>query len=236
MMFNSRRESGLVLALGLVFIAGSAQASILVYSNFLSGPTAGYSKPAGAQIGDELFMTQGGILNAVGFSVYNSGTSDGPLNTADLTLDFWNYTGIGWGYDKVGTLVFDNYDFGATGLPPGYYTTLTFGDIASSQTINLSDDILAVLTLSDFTGGATKAGQVLYDPPTVGSSDDNFYMNDLAAGGTSDGWFWFGGSPVANFGWSIEVNNVPPVPEPATAFLLGAGLIGLTAFRRRFKR
>lgn len=222
------------MALGLLFIAGSAQASILVYSNFANGPTAGYSKPAGAQIGDELYLTQGGILNEVGLSVYNGSSSAGLLDTADLTMDFWNYTGIGWGYEKVGTLFYDDFSLG--GLPPGYYAAYTFGDIASSQTINLTDDIIAVLTLSDLTGGATRVGQVLFDPPTVGSSDDNFYMNDLAAGGTSDGWFWFGGSPVANFGWSIEVNNVPPVPEPATVFLLGAGLIGLTAFRRKFKK
>ena len=62
------------------------------------------------------------------------------------------------------------------------------------------------------TGGATKIGQVMMDPPTVGSSTDNFYMNGS--------WYYFGGDPVANMYWEV---GVVPVPEPAALGLLALG-------------
>jgi len=62
---------------------------------------------------------------------------------------------------------------------------------------------------------------------------------------------WWGGlvpdHGVVDFGIGILVNNIgvdsftlreqpSPIPEPATMFLLGSGLVGLAGFRKRFGR
>lgn len=209
------------------------QASVMVYANTTNGPLAAYAQAPGTQIGDDLLMTQGGTLDWFGFSVFNGSSSDGNLVTADLTIDFWNLSG--GGKSQAGTVVLDDVGFGAGGMAPGMWTSLLVPDVSSSQTITLTDDVLAVLTIDDVTGGATRVGQVLIDPPTVGSSSNAFYKNDTGIGGSSDGWFWFGGDPVANFYWSVGV--IPaPVPEPASLLLLGAGLVGLLALRVRQRK
>jgi hypothetical protein len=191
---------------------GPAAANI-VYSNVTNGPTAGYAPAVGSELGDELLTTGAGVLDSVQFSVYNSSASSGPLTTADLTLKFYNWDGTT--FAPAGSLAVTQANLG---LDPGYFTTLGFTDISSFATINLATDVLATLTITNVTGGATAVGQVLMDPPTVGSSGDYFYRDGS--------WYWFGGNPVANFYWEVGVT-----PEPATMLLALAG-IGLLARRR----
>jgi hypothetical protein len=52
------------------------------------------------------------------------------------------------------------------------------------------------------------------------SITDGKVWNDLGVGGT-------------NYGFIVEYESVP---EPSTMLLLGSGLVGLVAFRKRFKR
>jgi hypothetical protein len=67
-------------------------------------------------------------------------------------------------------------------------------------------------------------GPVMYDPPTVGSSLNDFWLDD----GTGWALYWFGGDPVANFGARITA-----VPEPTTLSLLCLGGVGFLIRRRR---
>jgi len=77
-------------------------------------------------------------------------------------------------------------------------------------------------------GGGAVSGLVLYDPPTVGTSDDWFWRNDAGT------WhaYWFGGNPVANFAATIEADPVTAVPEPLTAIGLLIGLGGAARYLR----
>lgn len=79
-------------------------------------------------------------------------------------------------------------------------------------------------------------GQAIFDPPTVGSSADNFWSSDNFGSNLgnnpagSDGWS-FGGppnNPNANFG-----NAITTVPEPASMAAIGLGIAGLISRRRK---
>lgn len=216
-----------ISSLNYMDLFGVAQPrTTVVYSN-VDTVTAAYSRlnPPAEEIGDELLMTAGGPLDSVKFSVFNSGSSGGgELLTADLTLKFYNWDSVGGTFVLAGTLAYDNVDFSGGqgagfGLQAGYYTTYSVtGLYDENNPINLTDDILATLTISDLTGGANRVGQVLANPPAIGSSSDDFYRDGS--------WYWFSGNPVANFYWEIGV-----IPEPATLALLALGL--LTLRRRR---
>jgi hypothetical protein len=199
---------------------GAAPRADVVYSNITNGPTAAYARawPPASEMGDELLMTSGGILDAVGFSVYNSSSSAGELQTADLTLRFYNWDGGVNAFVPAGSLSLPGVDFGTGGLPAGYYTILAFTNVSQVTTINLTADVLATLTIDNLLGRATRVGQVLMNPPTIGSSTDDFFKDGS--------WYNFGGTPVANFYWQIGV-----VPEPAALGLLALG--GLALLRRR---
>jgi MYXO-CTERM domain-containing protein len=185
----------------------------VVYSNVTNGPKSGYVAAVGSEVGDDLYTTGAGVLDSVKFSVFNGGSSAGPLTTADITLKFYNWDGSA--YALAGSLTAPAVSLN---LAPGYYTTLSYGSLSSISTINLGTDVRATITYSNVTGGATTIGQVLYDPPTIGASDDYFYKDG--------GVYWFGGNPVANMYWEVGVT-----PEPASMLLALAGL-GLFARRR----
>jgi hypothetical protein len=198
--------------------AGSpATTGTIVYDNVVTVVSA-YSRtnPPAEEIGDDLLMTSGGELDSVAFSVFNSGTSAGPLVTADLTVRFYDWDSGTGTYVYNNGLYWDNFSFG-TGLALGYYTTLSVTNISSFFDIFLTNDILATLTISDLTGGANKVGQVITAQAEVGSTDDVFYRDG--------GWYWFNGNPYAGFYWEVDV-----IPEPASLVLV---LVGLTLLRRR---
>lgn len=185
--------------------------------------TASYSRPVvagvGSEIGDELLMTntETVYLDSVGFSILNPSTSAGPITTCSITVRFYNYDLLGDTFIYAGGLTWDAVQLD---LPLGYYQTFDVADLYDAlNPIALSNDVLATMQLTNITGGATRAGQMVANPPTVGASDDYFFRDGQL------GW-WFGGTPVANFYWHID-----GVPEPMTLALLAVGALAL--IRRR---
>jgi hypothetical protein len=80
-------------------------------------------------------------------------------------------------------------------------------------------------------------GQLIINPPDVGASND-FFFQSTASGPSGDAppgtLFFFGGNPVANFGWGFTSNQA--VPEPSTLALSAFGglvLVGVRLTRRR---
>ena len=103
----------------------------------------------------------------------------------------------------------------------GYYSTYSATGLAvNGIPVPANGYLLASLTLSNPSNGQ-QVGQVLANPPTVGSSTNDFWK-----GPPPGSWLWFGSTgPVANFYWKIDIT-----PEPASLFLIAGGLLFL---RRR---
>lgn len=96
------------------------------------------------------------------------------------------------------------------------------GSGAWSYTISLPTPLGAPADLwIGFSFSAANAGLLTFSPPTVGTSHDLFTINNA-------GPYWFGGNPPANF-----YLETVPVPEPTSLLMLGSGVMGLFALRRR---
>jgi hypothetical protein len=202
---------------------------ITVYDNTGSPIGIAFSQNPGAWIGDELLMTGGGILEDVGFSIYNKyHTGVGQLDFVDADILFFDANTFAY----VGGVTFaamDMFTMFGSALLPGYFGTV-YADGLASLNINLPQNIIAIEVLYNPLGTNVQGlGQVGGQPaPLVGASTNDFYLDNTLATppGTQAGWYWFGATNSANFWWEISV-----VPEPASFGLLALGALAL--IRRR---
>lgn len=180
----------------------STNAIAIVYDNTLSAANFGISSTdLSAVWGDELFATGTGLLSSQRLSLYNPGTSAGPVLTATLgvtILDAGTSALLG-GYSV-------SVNFGA-GLNPGSYSLVTVTGI-DPLLINLTTTDLVVLQrVVSFTGTANRLGIASLNPPTVGSSPGTMYITASTVGGGSAGFYTIATGP-ANPAYQIGV--IPP--------------------------
>lgn len=184
---------------------GSTQSygPIIAYSNTTT-PLGYYF--SGADYGDDLQMTQAGTVNGFTFGYY-----DPAGGTALSSVNVW-----------FNNLYDGSYITGYTisGLP-GDGAWIISVDITGFEFAS-PDYIL--MSIGFYSSNSPEAGWLMFNPPTIGSSQDMFYIWQPY----TPGWYWFGGPPaVANFCAEIAM-----IPEPGTIAALAAGL-GLIALRRR---
>lgn len=179
----------------------------IVYDNTASPANAGFSSTSLASVwGDELLTTNPGILSGFKFTIYNSSSSLGTLLTAACTISFYDgatATYLG-GFNTT-------VNFG-TGLAKGSYSFINVTGIDPLAITLNTTDIIVTQQITSKTGTANRLGFVSLDPPTVGSSDVDFYANSSTVGAA--GWYLL--SVNANLGYQVTVSSLPVPAEKTT--------------------
>jgi hypothetical protein len=190
-----------------------------VYDNTTNGANGAWAASIGAEFGDELRMVGQGPLELFSFSIYNSSNSTSPCLAVDVMLRFYDGSLTLLGSYNVGTV-----SFTGAGLLPGWYTTIDDLDL-SAEGIVLPCVVVATQQYSNVVGDAagtpTAMASVMYDPPTIGISSDDFWMDG--------GWYWFSGDPVANFYNKVDIDT----PDPCLSLYDstgGSALFGVADF------
>ncbi|MGE3310370.1 MAG: PEP-CTERM sorting domain-containing protein [Limisphaerales bacterium] len=159
----------------------------------------------------------------------------------------------GFNFDGDETLTLNLYEM--DGAPtPGSFGFNTPGTLLFSQTVPISATDGALIDFVDLSGtvdlpaivgvglsfggvdfdpvgAGSDAGPLLYHPPGLGDSLDDYWLRGFPNGGDPWGLYTFGGNPPVNLGVQLYAN---PIPEPGTwVAMLGFGtLVGSIAFRR----
>jgi hypothetical protein len=173
-------------------------------------------------------------ISGVQFSVFNADTA---TFRAAFNLQFFADDGAGNGPGTflgsarlvpagANRIALGNTTFGGTLSTP--FTVPSDGrfwaGISFDNSVTLAPATIAQLN---------NLGMSTFDPPTVGSSTDLYFVSSATGtfpGGNPAGTLGnLGGNPVANFGWSFT-----PVPEPmsVTTFLVAGGLLAYRRVRR----
>jgi hypothetical protein len=224
-------------------VSGDVVSPGAVYSDVTNASGYYYSADDATSVGsvtytgmmaDDLTPIGGGTVSQVSVVIYNA---NGSTVTAGLELSFYDNTGDGGG--SPGNLL-SAFSVGSLSIPAGYTTQpINFSGVGF---VFPSTTTWAGLSFNNASNPSTTAdelnnlGQGLDDPPDAGSSADEFYNGSTDGApytsnsppGTLE---YFGGSPVANFGWEIVVS-----PEPASAILTAAALLALASHRTRSRR
>jgi hypothetical protein len=230
--------------LGSAAVVPSGKAQVTIYDNTENFTGFSFSN-AGATMGNKNTylvaddLTYNPLLalapvTSFEFSLSNSNTTTQGIMANVL---FYDSNGTGGG---PGTLL-ASFTFNPISLATNSVTVVT-ATLTPLQYFTLPTDgtIWAGIFFSTSTGQSStilnKFGQGLFNPPTVGTSQDElFYSTGLGPTGSNPaGTIYsspFGANPPANFGWQLSTTVVP---EPASAALFIVGGLGLLlAVQRR---
>ena len=175
-----------------------------VYSNTANWTGYGIGLPIGTEFGDDLKMVGEGPLADFSFSIVNFSAED--LYSIDVELRFYD-----------GSMNFiGNYDLGAVsfpwagGLPGGGWssTTLDNTDLAATGMYLPATTVCTQIYTNPVGSGAITddVGPLIYDPPTIGVSEDYFFWNGS--------WWWFGGEPPLNLYYGVRLSDPIRLPPP----------------------
>lgn len=231
----------------------AAQAQVIVYNNTTTLKSAFANDGATDTnlvtnlVADDINPLKGNAGRGVTqftFSVFNGATV---AVTAAVHIRFYDDQAPGFS-GGPGNFI-GGVDFSPASFTGGNSISLfTYTAPTGTTVFNIpSDDSLWAGVTFDAVGLSTTAanlnllGQGLYNPATIGGSDNRFFISDNPGlfsssnpGGASTYSFGAGG-PVANFGWKFQIAAAPE-PSAWMGLLvggLGLSLLGLRAYKRR---
>lgn len=210
-------------------MALASQAGEVVYDN-LTNPLGSFLGGFGAydEVADDVILSAGSARLFESATIAYTGSNFDGDETLTLTLyalDGAPTTGS-FGFATPGTVLYSS----TLPIIDGPDNRITFVD--PTESVLLPDHFVVGLAFGgvdfDPTGGGSDAGGLLFDPPSRGSSFEDFWLKGF--GGDPD-WalFTFGGNPPINLGIQITA-----VPEPGTWISIGglALLVGAVFARR----
>ena len=225
--------------------------STIIYSNTTNfsgqgfangGATVSAGNTQTKFVADDIFfdpsVPAGTQLNGFTFSVANF---NGAAVSARPLVRFYG--------DNAGLpgVLLGGFNFNPISFAAGTVQLFSFSFAASPSLVTPAPGtrFWAGVAFDDNTGGtgATVAqlnllGQGIFAPPTVGSSNDQFFQSTSAgtynANNPPGSLLFFGGNPVADFGWSFT--GAVAVPEPMTWAMISFGAIGSISYGIRYRR
>ena len=237
----------LSLLLALSAIAGAANAQLVpAYDNTTTFAGSGYVNGGATAtsaittlVADDINFAAGSAGLGVRSFTFSVANFDTATFTARPRVRFYAADGTG---GAPGTFI-AGFSFNPISFAPGVgpVNTADFGAATPAFTIPTNLKIWAGITFDNVGATATAAnlnnlGQGLYNPPTVGTSADQFFQTSASgsflvnnpAGSVFNAPF---AGTTANFGWTF---NVQAVPEPSAFAALGLGVVAV--LRRRSKK
>lgn len=200
-----------------MFCAPGARADTLLYDNTTTDTldTVLYSTGPYVALGDQIHLISAGTANQANVQMFNNGAA----GSFDAELDFFN----------VGSPVGSSLgSFNLTGIPSvgSDVIDLTFG----LGGLTVPQDLVFTVSVNNMSPNMD-LGVNMFEPPTVGTSDNSFMIAATAGPALSEL-----GTNSENVYFQLSgTAGVSEAPEVSSLTLLGTGLLvmGLSARRSR---
>jgi hypothetical protein len=201
----------MIRAILLVVLTAATCAAAVLYDNTNTDQQFSVFYSTGfTEIGDQLQLVSPGQMASLDTQFFNNGADA----TFDATVTFYN-TG-----SPVGSQIGPSFTISGNSIASNTSQTVTFANLGG---LPVPADVIVVLSIQNVSAGGD-IGVNFFDPPTVGTSDNTFFIaND--------------GTGLAQVSTNLDIDNVhfliTAVPEPGTAgATFGALLLLAWSWRR----